>query len=125
MLGRPIVNKHRAFTFHRPGALWLGQIFVDTLFATVQITVFSIIVYFMCGLALDAGGFFTFVLVIVSGYLSMTLFFRTVGCLCPDFVSAHLHYLVNMTYEHTCVSRNDVVYKTIVSRGTRIGLLIC
>jgi ATP-binding cassette subfamily G (WHITE) protein 2 (SNQ2) len=22
---------------------------------------------------------------IVSGYLAMTLFFRTVGCLCPDF----------------------------------------
>ena len=85
MLGRPIVNKHRAFTFHRPGALWLGQIFVDTLFATVQITVFSSIVYFMCGLALNPGGFFTFVLLIVTGYLSMTLFFRTVGCLCPDF----------------------------------------
>jgi hypothetical protein len=22
---------------------------------------------------------------IISGYLAMTLFFRTVGCLCPDF----------------------------------------
>ena len=28
MLGRPIVNKHRAYTFHRPGALWLAQILV-------------------------------------------------------------------------------------------------
>ncbi|KAK4998463.1 hypothetical protein LTR28_013674 [Elasticomyces elasticus] len=85
MLGRPIVNKHRAYTFHRPSALWMAQIAVDLLFASVQILVFSILVYFMCGLVRDAGAFFTFVLVVISGYLAMTLFFRTVGCLCPDF----------------------------------------
>lgn len=85
MLGRPIVNKHRAFTFHRPSALWIAQMLIDLAFSAVQIFVFSIIVYFMCGLYLDAGAFFTFVLVIISGYLSMTLFFRTVGCLSPDF----------------------------------------
>ena len=85
MVGRPIVNKHRAFTFHRPSALWIAQILVDLLFAATQILIFSIIVYFMCGLVRDAGAFFTFYLVIVSGYLAMTLFFRTIGCLCPDF----------------------------------------
>ncbi|KAF2851942.1 ABC transporter [Plenodomus tracheiphilus IPT5] len=85
MLGRPIVNKHRAFTFHRPSALWIAQIGVDLLFSAVQILVFSIIVYFMTNLVRDAGAFFTFFLVITTGYLAMTLFFRTVGCLCPDF----------------------------------------
>ncbi|KAJ9504204.1 ATP-binding cassette transporter snq2 [Exophiala xenobiotica] len=85
MLGRPIVNKHRAYTFHRPGALWLAQIMVDLCFATVQIFVFSVIVYFMTGLVRTPGAFFTFTLIIISGYLSMTLFFRTIGCLCPDF----------------------------------------
>ncbi|KAH7383618.1 ABC-2 type transporter-domain-containing protein [Cadophora sp. MPI-SDFR-AT-0126] len=85
MIGRPIVNKHKAYTFHRPSALWIAQILVDLLFSATQILVFSIIVYFMCGLVRDAGAFFTFYLVIVSGYMSMTLFFRTVGCLCPDF----------------------------------------
>ena len=85
MIGRPIVNKHRAYTFHRPSALWIAQIMVDLAFAAVQITIFSIMVYFMCGLVLDAGAFFTYVLMIISGYLAMTLFFRTVGCLCPDF----------------------------------------
>ncbi|KAM3086929.1 ATP-binding cassette transporter snq2 [Clarireedia jacksonii] len=85
MLGRPIVNKHKAYTFHRPSALWIAQIIVDTAFSAVQILVFSIIVYFMCGLVLDAGAFFTFYLIIVTGYLAMTLFFRTIGCLCPDF----------------------------------------
>lgn len=85
MLGRPIVNKHRAFTFHRPSALWIAQIGVDLLFASVQILVFSIIVYFMTNLVREAGAFFIFTLIIIIGYLAMTLFFRTVGCLCPDF----------------------------------------
>ncbi|PGH07315.1 hypothetical protein GX51_01859 [Blastomyces parvus] len=85
MIGRPIVNRHRVFTFHRPSALWIAQIGVDLAFSSAQILVFSIIVYFMCGLALDAGAFFTFVIVIILGYLAMTLFFRTVGCVCPDF----------------------------------------
>ncbi|KIX99551.1 uncharacterized protein Z520_05127 [Fonsecaea multimorphosa CBS 102226] len=85
MLGRPIVNKHRAYTFHRPSALWLAQIIVDLAFASVQIFVFSVIVYFMTGLVRTPGAFFTFVLIIITGYLSMTLFFRTIGCLCPDF----------------------------------------
>jgi ABC-type multidrug transport system ATPase subunit/ABC-type multidrug transport system permease subunit len=85
MIGRPIVNKHKAYTFHRPSALWIAQIIVDLAFSAAQIMIFSIIVYFMCGLVRDAGAFFTFYLVIVSGYLAMTLFFRTVGCLCPDF----------------------------------------
>lgn len=85
MLGRPIINRHRAFTFHRPSALWIAQITVDTIFSSVQIFVFSVIVYFMCGLVLDVGAFFTFVLMIISGYLAMTLFFRTLGCVCPDF----------------------------------------
>jgi ABC-type multidrug transport system ATPase subunit/ABC-type multidrug transport system permease subunit len=85
MIGRPIVNKHKAYTFHRPSALWIAQIIVDLAFSAVQILIFSIIVYFMCGLVRDAGAFFTFYIVIVTGYLAMTLFFRTIGCLCPDF----------------------------------------
>ena len=66
----------------------MAQIAVDLAFASVQIFVFSIIVYFMCGLVYDAGAFFTFVLVIITGYLGITLFFRTIGCLNPDFDSA-------------------------------------
>jgi ABC-type multidrug transport system ATPase subunit/ABC-type multidrug transport system permease subunit len=88
MINRSIVNKHRAYTFYRPGALWTAQISVDISFAAVQILLFSILVYFMCGLVYDAGAFFTFYLVIVTGYLAMSLFFRTMGCLCPDFDSA-------------------------------------
>lgn len=85
MMGRSIVNKHRSFTFYRPSALFIAQIIVDTTFAIARILVFAIIVYFMCGLALDAGAFFIFVLFILSGYVCMTVFFRTIGVLSPDF----------------------------------------
>ncbi|KAJ5620959.1 hypothetical protein N7510_004943 [Penicillium lagena] len=85
MIGRSIVNKHRSFTFYRPSALFIAQIIVDTSFAIVRILLFSVIVYFMCGLVLDAGAFFIFVLIILTGYVCMTVFFRTIGCLCPDF----------------------------------------
>ena len=47
LLGRGIVNKHRAYTFHRPSALWIAQIIVDVAFAASRIFVFSVIVYFM------------------------------------------------------------------------------
>jgi ATP-binding cassette subfamily G (WHITE) protein 2 (SNQ2) len=85
MTGRSIVNKHKAYAFHRPSALWIGQIIVDQAFAASQIMVFSIIVYFMTNLVRDAGAFFTFYLLILSGNIAMTLFFRIIGCVSPDF----------------------------------------
>ena len=88
MVGRTIVNKHRAYAFYRPSALWIAQMAVDLAFCSVQILIFSIIVYFMTGLVYEPGAFFTFVLMIITGYAGMTAFFRTVACLCPDFDSA-------------------------------------
>lgn len=85
MTGRAIVNKHKAYAFHRPSALWIAQIIVDQAFAASQILVFSIIVYFMSGLVREAGAFFTFYLMILSGNIAMTLFFRIIGCISPDF----------------------------------------
>ncbi|KAK4150580.1 ABC-2 type transporter-domain-containing protein [Chaetomidium leptoderma] len=85
MTGRAVVNKHRAYAFHRPSALWIAQIFVDQIFAATQVLVFSVIVYFMTNLARDAGAFFTFYLLLLSANMSMTLFFRILGCVSPDF----------------------------------------
>ncbi|OBT64275.1 hypothetical protein VE03_06825 [Pseudogymnoascus sp. 23342-1-I1] len=98
MLGRPIVNKHRAYTFHRPSALWIAQIAVDLSFAAMQIFLFSLVVYFLCNLARDAGAFFTFYIVIVLGYLTMTLFFRVIGCCCPDFDYAIKFAVITITF---------------------------
>ncbi|KAH7020916.1 ABC-2 type transporter [Microdochium trichocladiopsis] len=97
MTGRPIVNKHKAYAFHRPSALWIAQIFVDAAFSAVQILVFSIIVYFMTNLTRTAGAFFTFYLMILVGNIAMTLFFRIIGCLSPDFDYAIKFAVVSIT----------------------------
>ncbi len=82
MLGRPIVNKHKAYAFHRPSALWIGQVFVDQAFAVTQILLFCIIVYFLTNLYRSAGAFFIFFLMVLSGNIAMTLYFRIIVCLC-------------------------------------------
>lgn len=97
MTGRPIVNRHKAYAFHRPSALWIAQIFVDTAFSAVQILVFSIIVYFMTNLYRSAGAFFTYYLLILVGNIAMTLFFRIIGCLSPDFDYATKFAVVSIT----------------------------
>ncbi|KAL0934069.1 bmr1-like protein [Colletotrichum truncatum] len=98
MTGRAIVNKHKAYAFHRPSALWIAQIIVDQAFAATQILVFSIIVYFMSGLVREAGAFFTFYLMILSGNIAMTLFFRIIGCVSPDFDYAIKFAVVLITF---------------------------
>ncbi|KAK5661891.1 hypothetical protein OQA88_10000 [Cercophora sp. LCS_1] len=98
MVGRPIVNKHKAYAFHRPSALWIAQIIVDQAFAASQIMVFSLIVYFMTNLVRDAGAFFIFYLMVLSGNIAMTLFFRIIGCLSPDFDYAAKFAVVIITF---------------------------
>jgi ATP-binding cassette, subfamily G (WHITE), member 2, SNQ2 len=56
MVGRPILNKHKAYAFHRPSALWIAQIIVDQAFAASQILLFCVIgmpslVSWACGYA--------------------------------------------------------------------------
>ncbi|KAF2402846.1 ATP-binding cassette transporter ABC2 [Trichodelitschia bisporula] len=85
MFGRPILYKHRAYALYTPSALWVAQIAVDFIFGAARITIFSIIVYFMTDLAREVGAFFIYVLTITTGYLALSLYFRTVACLSPDF----------------------------------------
>lgn len=88
MMGRPVLNRHKSFAFHRPSALYVAQIAIDLFFSSAQILVYSVIVYFMTGMYLSAGGFFMFLLFIICAYLTMALFFRVAACMSPDFDSA-------------------------------------
>ena len=77
VLGRAIRNKHRAYAFHRPSALYIAQVLVDLSFGTLRILVFSLLVYFLCNLVRDAGAFFIFYLVMLTVYIATTIAFRT------------------------------------------------
>ena len=50
-----------------------------------------VIIYFMAGLRSSAGAFFTFYLVVISGYFALATFFRFLGSLCSSYdVAARL-----------------------------------
>ncbi|RDA83040.1 hypothetical protein CP532_1449 [Ophiocordyceps camponoti-leonardi (nom. inval.)] len=85
MMGRAVVDKHGAYAFHRPSALWIAQLAVDQAFVATEILAFSVIVYLMTGLVRDVGAFFTFYLLMLSVNVAMTLVFRIIGCLSRDF----------------------------------------
>ncbi|CAK7563130.1 MAG: ATP-binding cassette transporter snq2 [Sporothrix epigloea] len=98
MLGRGVLNKHKAYAFHRPSALWLAQIIVDQAFAISRIFVFCVVVYFASNLHRSPGAFFTFFLLILSGNIAMTLFVRILGCISPDFNYANKLAVVIVTF---------------------------
>ncbi|KAK0708091.1 ABC-2 type transporter-domain-containing protein [Lasiosphaeris hirsuta] len=98
MTGRPVINKHNAYAFHRPSALWIAQIIIDQAFAATQIMVFCLIAYFMSNLYRSAGAFFTFYLFVLLCNITMTLLFRTIGCMSPDFDYAVKFAVTTITF---------------------------
>jgi len=58
--GRPVLIKHKGFAYFHPAAFCLAQIAADIPVLLFQISMFSIVVYFMVGLTMSAGAFFTY-----------------------------------------------------------------
>ncbi|KAF9908837.1 hypothetical protein EC991_009356 [Linnemannia zychae] len=76
MQGRPILYKHKNFAMYRPSAFAIAQICVDIPLIIAQIVLFSVVLYFMAGLQLEAGKWFLFCLILFFTALCMTAFFR-------------------------------------------------
>ncbi|KAJ2809410.1 ATP-binding cassette transporter snq2 [Coemansia guatemalensis] len=87
--GREVVYKHKALAMYHPAALSLAQTIVGMPFITLQIVLFSVILYFIAGLALTAGQFFAFLLFLLTGVLCLAAFFRLVGNLSPGVDFGH------------------------------------
>jgi ABC-type multidrug transport system permease subunit len=58
--GRPVLIKHKSFAFFHPAAFCIAQIAADIPVLIFQVTIFALPVYFMVGLEMDAGVFFTY-----------------------------------------------------------------
>lgn len=58
--GRPVLIKHKHFAFFHPAAVCIAQIAADIPVLLFQISIFSVVLYFMVGLTLSAGAFFTY-----------------------------------------------------------------
>ncbi|KAJ8663054.1 hypothetical protein O0I10_001231 [Lichtheimia ornata] len=86
--GRPVLEKHKHFAMYRPAAFYISQVIMDIPFAIVQVFLLEIFAYFMMGLTLDAGRFFTFFIVMVFTNLMMNGVFRSFGVLTNNFFLA-------------------------------------
>ena len=86
--GRPILSRHKAFGLYRPTAFCVANAITDIPVVLIQVTVFSIIIYFMAALAMDASRFFTFWIVVNASTICFVQMFRMVGALCKNFGTA-------------------------------------
>lgn len=84
--GRPVLIKHKDFAFFHPAAFCLAQITADIPVLLFQISVFSLVVYFMAGLTMAADSFFTYwIIVFATTMVSLSLISILCECRTDQF----------------------------------------
>ncbi|KAK6379538.1 hypothetical protein LTS17_006456 [Exophiala oligosperma] len=87
-VGRPVLAKHKSFAFFHPAAFCIAQITADIPQLLVQVSAFSVIIYWMVGLAASAGQFFTFWVIVFATAMCITACFRAIGAAFSTFDAA-------------------------------------
>jgi ABC-type multidrug transport system ATPase subunit len=75
--GRPVLIKHKSFAYFHPAAFCLAQIAADIPVLLFQISVFGLVVYFMVGLTMSAGAFFTYYAIVFTTTMVCFSFYDT------------------------------------------------
>ena len=78
---RPILLKHKSYSFYRPSAYAIAQTVVDVPLVLIQVLLFNIVVYFMANLSRSASQFFISLLILWAITMTMYSFFRALGAL--------------------------------------------
>lgn len=78
---RPILLKHKSFSFYRPAAYAIAQTVVDAPLVLVQVFIFDVVVYFMASLQRTVSQFFISLLFLWLLTMTMYAFFRAMGAL--------------------------------------------
>ncbi|KAF1845157.1 uncharacterized protein K460DRAFT_394877 [Cucurbitaria berberidis CBS 394.84] len=78
---RPILLKHKSFSFYRPAAYAIAQTVIDVPLVLIQVFIFNIVVYFMANLSRTASQFFISILFLWIITMTMYAFFRAIGAL--------------------------------------------
>ncbi|KAJ5538238.1 hypothetical protein N7494_007717 [Penicillium frequentans] len=86
--GRPVLIKHKHFAFFHPAAFCFAQIVLDVPIILFQISIFSLVLYFMTGLDMNAANFFTYWIVLFASSMCLTQMFRGIGALFSSFDGA-------------------------------------
>ncbi|KAK7421621.1 ATP-binding cassette transporter snq2 [Neonectria punicea] len=79
---KPIIMKHKSFSFYRPAAFAIAQTVVDVPMVFIQIVLFNLIIYFMANLARTASQFFIATLILWLVTMVTYAFFRLISAWC-------------------------------------------
>ncbi|CCG82129.1 putative ABC transporter [Taphrina deformans PYCC 5710] len=85
---RPILMKHKSFTFYRPAAYALAQVVADVPIIFFQVAAFDLVIYFLSHLQYTPSQFFINYLFLYICTMSMYAFFRMLGALVPSLDAA-------------------------------------
>jgi ABC-type multidrug transport system ATPase subunit len=86
--GRGIVARHKDYAFYRPSAVSIARIVVDFPAIFCMVVPFTIIVYFMTGLDVDASKFFIYFLFVYTTTFCITSLYRMFAALSPTIDDA-------------------------------------
>ena len=85
---RPILMKHKSFTFYSPSAFALAQVVADIPIIFLQVAAFDIVIYFLSHLQYTASQFFINYLILYFCTMSVYAAFRALGALVPSLNAA-------------------------------------
>ncbi|OLN87511.1 Brefeldin A resistance protein [Colletotrichum chlorophyti] len=85
---KPILLKHKSFSFYRPSAFAIAQTAVDVPLVFIQVVLFNIIIYWMSNLARTASQFFIATLILWLVTMVTYAFFRAISAWCKTLDDA-------------------------------------
>ncbi|KAF3355139.1 hypothetical protein VdG1_04351 [Verticillium dahliae VDG1] len=85
---KPILLKHKSFSFYRPAAYAIAQTVVDVPLVFIQVFLFNVIIYFMANLGRTASQFFIATLFLWLATMVTYAFFRAISAWCKTMDEA-------------------------------------
>ncbi|KAH7132480.1 ABC drug exporter AtrF [Dendryphion nanum] len=86
--GRAVVKRHDEYAFYRPSAVSVARVVQDFPLLLAQVIPFSVIMYFMCELDIQASKFFIYLLFVYTTTICITSMYRMFAALSPTIDDA-------------------------------------
>ena len=86
--GRDVIARHKEYAFYRPSAVSVARVVMDFPIIFIQVSVFTLVIYFVTGLDLEAGKFWIYFLFVFLGTMNMTALFRLFASISPSINEA-------------------------------------
>jgi ABC-type multidrug transport system ATPase subunit/ABC-type multidrug transport system permease subunit len=76
MSGREVIKRHADYAFYHPSAVNIARVLLDIPYLLAQVIPFTIVLYFITGLDVEASKYFIYLLFIYTGVLCVTAMYR-------------------------------------------------